>query len=72
MLSPPHAEGGIGALRVEARGSDATGARVTQVVGIAELAGTATAAMAAALVGLIGTGCTRIRSSARCHHDVRR
>ena len=55
MLSPPHAEGGIGALRVEARGSDDTGARITQVVGIAELAGTATAAMAAALVGLIGT-----------------
>ena len=55
MLSPPHAEGGIGALRVEARGSDVTGARVTQVVGIAELVGTATAAMAAALVGLIGT-----------------
>ena len=54
MLSPPHAEGGIGALRVEARGSDETGARVTQVVGIAELAGTATAAMAAALVGLLG------------------
>ena len=55
MLSPPHAEGGIGALRIEARGSDESGARVTQVVGIAELVGTATAAMAAAVVGLIGT-----------------
>lgn len=58
MLSPPHAEGGIGALRIEARGSDEAGARVTQVVGIAELVGTATAAMAAALVGLL---CTRVR-----------
>lgn len=55
MLSPPHAEGGIGALRVEARGSDETGSRVTHVVGIAELIGTATAAMAAALVDVLGT-----------------
>ena len=59
MLSPPHAEGGIGALRVEARGSDETGARVTHVVGIAELVGTATAAMAAAVVDC---------SSTRVHH----
>jgi hypothetical protein len=53
MLSPPHAEGGIGALRVEARGHDATGQRVTIVQGIAELMGTATAAMASAMVGLL-------------------
>jgi len=51
MLSPPHAEGGIGALRVEARGHDAGGARTTDVLGIAELIGTATAAVAAAMVG---------------------
>jgi len=55
MLSRPHAEGGIGAIRVEARGSDNTGARITQVVGIAELIGTATAAMAAAMVGVLAS-----------------
>jgi hypothetical protein len=53
MLSPPHAEGGIGALRVEARGHDEAGARVTHVVGVAELIGTATAATAAAMVALL-------------------
>lgn len=55
MLSPPHAEGGIGALRVEARGHDASGARITHVVGVAELIGTAAAAMAAAMVGVLST-----------------
>lgn len=54
MLSPPHAEGGIGAVRVEARGHDESGARITHVVGIAELVGTAAAAMASAMVGMIG------------------
>ena len=53
MLSPPHAEGGIGALRVEARGSDEDGARVTIVQGIAELIGTTAAAVATAMVGMI-------------------
>lgn len=53
MLSPPHAEGGIGALRVEARGADASGARVTEIVGIAELIGTAAAAVAAAMVDVV-------------------
>lgn len=53
MLSPPHAEGGIGALRVEARGEEASGARATLVMGVAELLGTATAAVAAAMVGEI-------------------
>ena len=48
MLSPPHREGGVGAVRVEVRGTDATGARVTSIVGIAELVGTATAATASA------------------------
>ena len=47
MLTPPHGEGGVGALRVEVRGADATGARVTLVAGIAEMVGTATAATAA-------------------------
>ena len=53
MLSPPHAEGGIGALRVEARGHGRSGERITIVQGIAELMGTATAAMATAMVGLL-------------------
>lgn len=56
MLSPPHAEGGIGALRVEARGHDGDGARVTLIHGIAELLGTATAAVAAAFVGHLSSG----------------
>jgi hypothetical protein len=56
MLSPPHREGGIGALRVEARGRDADGARVTHVVGIAELIGTAAAAVAAAFVDHVAAG----------------
>jgi hypothetical protein len=59
MLSPPHIEGGIGALRVEARGRDSAGARVTEVVGVAELIGTTAAAMAAAMVAVL---------AARPHH----
>ncbi len=47
MLSPPHREGAIGALRVEVRGGDDTGARVTRVLGVAEFVGTAAAAVAA-------------------------
>jgi hypothetical protein len=48
MLSPPHREGGVGAVRVEVRGSDESGARITTIVGVAELVGTAAAATAAA------------------------
>jgi hypothetical protein len=58
MLSPPHREGGVGALRVEARGHDESGARTTPIVGIAELLGTATAAVAGAFVELLATGTT--------------
>jgi hypothetical protein len=50
MLAPPHKEGATGALRVEVRGADASGARVTEVLGIAELVGLASAATAAAFV----------------------
>lgn len=50
MLSPPHREGGIGALRVEARGSDHRGGRATEIFGIAELLGTATAAVVVAMI----------------------
>ncbi len=56
MLSPPHREGGIGALRVEARGHDADGARSTLVVGIAELVGTAAAAVAGAFLDHVASG----------------
>lgn len=48
MLSPPHREGGVGAVRVEVRGSDDEGCRTTRVLGIAELVGTVTAATAVA------------------------
>ncbi|MFV0309853.1 MAG: hypothetical protein ACK5OX_19155 [Desertimonas sp.] len=58
MLSPPHREGGIGALRVEARGADASGARVTLIWGIAELAATAAAAVAASFVDVVAAGRT--------------
>ena len=47
MLSPPHREGAVGALRVELRGGAAAGARVTRVLGIAEFVGRASAATAA-------------------------
>lgn len=61
MLTPPHREGGVGALRVEVRGGDEAGARVTLVAGIAEMVGTATAATAtgyldAALAGALPVG----------------
>jgi hypothetical protein len=64
MLSPPHREGGVGAVRVEVRGTDASGGRATAIVGIAELVGTAAAATAAAfaaeaLAGRLPAGVTR-------------
>lgn len=48
MLRPPHQEGGVGGLRVEVRGADATGGRRVLIAGIAELVGTASAATASA------------------------
>ena len=53
MLTPPHREGGIGALRVEARGADASGARIARIAGIAERVGMASAATASAFVRAI-------------------
>ncbi len=50
MLTPPHKEGGVGACRVELRGADASGARLTVIGGIAEMVGTAAAATACAYV----------------------
>ena len=47
MLSPPHKEGGIGAIRVDVRGSLASGARETLVAGAAVRSGMAAAVVAA-------------------------
>ncbi len=47
MLTPPHREGGVGALRIEVRGADASGTRVSMIAGIAEMVGTAAAATVA-------------------------
>lgn len=64
MLSPPHREGGIGAVRVEVRGTDESGGRRTLVAGAAELVGTAAAATAiaftsAAVDGRLESGVVR-------------
>jgi hypothetical protein len=59
MLSPPHREGGVGAVRVEVRGTDAEGGRVTSIVGIAELVGTASAFAAEALAHRLPAGVSR-------------
>jgi hypothetical protein len=48
MLRAPHNEGGIGALRVEVRGSGPTGERLTLIAGIAEFVGAAAGATALA------------------------
>ena len=56
MLSPPHREGGVGALRVEVRGHGADGARITSIWGVAELMATAAAAVAASFVDLVAAG----------------
>jgi hypothetical protein len=56
MLRPPHPEGGVGALRVEVRGADTSGARLCLVAGVAELVGTVAAATAAAFVTAIAEG----------------
>lgn len=53
MLSPPHKEGGVGAVRVEVRGSSADGRRETLIAGVAELAGTSAAATATAFAGAL-------------------
>jgi len=50
MLSPPHASGSIGSVRVEARGADAEGGRVTVIAGAAGHIGDLAAAVCAATV----------------------
>ena len=56
MMRPPHAEGRIGALRVEVRGIDHAGRRVTIVRGVAEQIGTASASVAAAFAESAAAG----------------
>jgi hypothetical protein len=61
MLTPPHAAGDIGAVRVEVRGADADGARVTAIAGAAgptaDLAAAVTAACTeACLTGVVAPG----------------
>ena len=56
MLSPPHREGGVGAVRVEVRGDGFDGGRRTLIAGVAELVGTAAAATAIAFVAAIARG----------------
>ena len=57
MMSPPHAEGGVGGVRVEIRGS-LNGERRTEVAGVAErtgiIAGAVAASSAAALLNKTG------------------
>jgi hypothetical protein len=55
MLSPPHREGGIGALRVEVRGARG-GAREAVIAGVAERAASVAAAVAAAVATSIVDG----------------
>jgi hypothetical protein len=50
MLTPPHREGGVGAVRVEVRGTAHDGSRSTLIAGVAELVATSTAAAAIAFV----------------------
>lgn len=50
MLSPPHASGSIGAVRVEARGADEHGARVAVIAGAAGHTGDLAAAVCSAVV----------------------
>lgn len=55
MLTPPHREGGVGAARIEVRGADTDGGRVTLIAGVAELVATSTAATAVAFVSHLVT-----------------
>lgn len=56
MLRPPHQEGGVGAVRVELRGSNISSGRECLIAGVAELVGTAAAATAAAFTTLVHDG----------------
>jgi len=78
MLRPPHAEGGVGALRVEVRGASSDGTRETYVIGVAELVGSVAAAVIAAMItelkssgvgrGLVIPGASDIPTNRLLHH----
>lgn len=55
MMSPPHAEGGVGGLRVELRGTR-QGARHEEIVGIADRLATVTGAVAAETAMILASG----------------
>jgi hypothetical protein len=56
MLTPPHAAGDIGAVRVEVRGADSDGGRVTLIAGASGPTGDLAAAVAAACIEACATG----------------
>ena len=56
MLTPPHAEGGVGAVRVEVRGAATSGARETLIAGAAEMVATAASATAASYAEVAAAG----------------
>jgi hypothetical protein len=60
MLTPPHREGGVGALRLEVRGADRSGGRATLVAGVAELVGPTAAATACAFTRAVLDGTTPV------------
>lgn len=53
MLSPPHREGGVGAIRVELRGGLADGSRETLIAGVAVRSGMGAAVVAARMTRLV-------------------
>ena len=78
MLTPPHASGDLGAVRVEARGADEHGGRVTLIAGAAGLTADIAAAVAVAAAtmvvqqgtepGVHTTGCTAVSPLDLLHH----
>ena len=56
MLTPPHAAGDIGAVRVEVRGAARDGARVTVIAGASGPTGDLAAAITSACVEAASTG----------------
>ncbi len=78
MLTPPHASGDIGAVRVEARGSDVHGGRSTVIAGVAGRTADIAAAVAVAAAtrvldqglepGVHTTGCESVAQLDLLHH----
>ena len=56
MLRPPHAEGNLGALRVELRGLESNGRQRTVVWGVADQIGTISAAVASVFAEAVASG----------------